>query len=105
MGRRAVLVTMCLAWLAITLACTGAATRLFDVPGGFYLFQTDHHDYRLFQSVGPNAGGIGFVDGHITHVGFDARHVLLRRDAAEYPTHTQYRLTGRIEFWIVDVAA
>jgi hypothetical protein len=78
---------------------------LFDVPGGFYLFQTDHHDYHLFQSAGPNAGGSSFIGGHITHIGFDAQHVVLRRDVAEYPTHTQYRLTGKVEYWVVEIAA
>lgn len=95
--RRTVLVASCLTWLAMVLACTGAAATVFAMPGGFSLFQTDHHDYWLWRNSSSE------IPGHVTHIGYDDRHIVLRRDVAEYPSHTQYRLTGRIEFWVVEV--
>jgi Protein of unknown function (DUF3997) len=103
--RHALLITLSLVWLAMIVACTGAGRSLFDLPGGFYMVQTDAHDYHLFKSVEPGGGGSSFVGGHITDLGFDSRYIILRRDVAEYPSHTEYRLTGAIEFWIVDIGS
>jgi hypothetical protein len=99
--RRPLLIALCIAWTATTLACTGAGGKWIDLPGGLAVFRSDHRDYYFSQH-----GGDSTIGGHITDVGFDERFVLLRRDLAAYDYHPKpkHRLTGKIEFYVVVVS-
>jgi hypothetical protein len=95
--RRALLTVLSLVWLATVLACTGIGGPLFHLSGEFRIFRSDHGDYHLFQH---NSGVIG---GHVEGVAFDDRFILLRRDVSVPLQQPKHRLTGKIEFWVVEV--
>jgi hypothetical protein len=105
--RRGVIFVLGLAWLLTIIACVGAARELYKVTDKYYLMMSDNHDYILMQRVSSTGGGVGSVNGHITDLGFDARHILVRRDLAmliDESSGRTYKLTGKIEYWIVDLA-
>jgi hypothetical protein len=72
---RALLIVLCVVWVAMILACTGAGGKWLDLPGGQAVHRSDHWDYYCHGN-----NGVPQVGGHITDVGFDDRFILLRRD-------------------------
>jgi hypothetical protein len=99
--QRRVLIGVCVVWAVVLVSCTGAGGKWFDLPGGQAIYRSDYRDYYFSN----NAGG-PYVDAHITDVAFDDRFILLRRDVSEHYSDPKpkYRLTGKIEFYIVDVS-
>jgi hypothetical protein len=96
--RRAMLAVLSLTWLAMILACTGIGRLLFSLSSGeFSIHRTDHGDYQLFHR---NAGIIG---GHVEGLAFDDRFILLKRNVCVPLRQPKHRLTGVIEFWVVEV--
>jgi hypothetical protein len=95
--RRAILAALSLVWLATILACTGIGRPLFPLPGEFSIHRTDHGDYQLFHRNG------GTIGGHVVGLAFDDRFILLQRDVCVPLRQPHHRLTGVIEFWVVEV--
>jgi hypothetical protein len=95
--RRTVLAVLSLVWLATVLACTGIGRLLFHLPGEFSIHRTDNGDYQLFHR---NAGIIG---GHTEGIAFDDRFILLRRNVCVPLEQPNHRLTGVIEYWVVEI--
>jgi hypothetical protein len=95
--RRALLVVVSLVCLGTILACTGIGRPLFALPSEFSLHRTDYGDYQVFHR---NSGIIG---GHVEGLAFDDRFILLKRAVCEHLQQPRHRLTGVIEFWVVEV--
>lgn len=101
MVRRRLLIALCVVWAAMILACTGAGGKWFDLPGEHSITRSDNWDY--YFALGP----VEQIRGHITHVGFDDRFILLRRDVCKRIDESRRRrheLTGVIEYYIVEVS-
>jgi hypothetical protein len=95
--RHAVLAALSLVWLTAVLACTGIGRPLFPLSDELSIHRTDYGDYQLFHR---NAGIIG---GHVEGLAFDGRFILLRRDVCVPLEQPHHRLTGVIEYWVVEV--
>jgi hypothetical protein len=95
--RRVLLAVLSVAGLAAILACTGIGRILFPLPGEFSLHRTDHGDYQVCHR---NAGIIG---GHVEELAFNDRFILLKRNVCVPLQQPNHRLTGVIEFWVVEI--
>src|SRR4051794_2521074 len=95
--RRAILAAASLVGLATILACTGIGSPLFPLPGELSIHRSDHGDYHLFHR------NSGLVGGHVEALAFDDRFVLLKPDVAVPLQQPHHRLTGTIEYWVVEV--